>query len=75
MEDTVQQLGTWKMGSMDLALVNRVQARLAERETPQHRPLTSEELQDYVDRGNRRRPLPPNNADNSKVNIVDGENR
>ncbi|KAH8747986.1 hypothetical protein F5883DRAFT_697821 [Diaporthe sp. PMI_573] len=38
-------------------------------------PLTSEELQWIWDRGNKRRPLPPNRADNTKANIVDGTRR
>jgi len=61
---------------MDQALVDRVRARLAERQPPENPPpLTAEELQHFVDRGNCRRPLPRNHSDNYKVNLVGAEDR
>ncbi|KAJ2893428.1 hypothetical protein MKZ38_008686 [Zalerion maritima] len=63
------------MGTLDLAQISQIQAELAELETPEAPPLTSEELQHFWDRGNKRRPLPPNCADNTKVNLANGERR
>jgi len=66
------------MGTLDPALADRVRARLAELQPPESEnplPLTAEELQHFVDRGNSRRPLPPNHSDNTKVNVVEGEDQ
>ena len=66
------------MGTLDPALADRVQAQLAELQPPESEnppPLTAEELQHFVDRGNSRRLLPLNYSDNMKVNVVKGEDR
>lgn len=55
---------------MDFDQISRIRAQLTEDDEPPDRPLTAEELQYVWDRGNRRRPLPPNHSDNTKVNIV-----
>jgi len=61
---------------MDLNQIDRIRGQLAELDVPDAPPpLTSEELQHFWDRGNKRRPLPPNRADNTKVSIVDGTRR
>ncbi|KAI1207667.1 uncharacterized protein F4807DRAFT_173788 [Annulohypoxylon truncatum] len=61
---------------IDYDLLGRVQEELAGWEGQGAQPLlTSEELQNIWDRGNGRRPLPPNRADNTKVNIADGTRR
>ncbi|RYP47360.1 hypothetical protein DL768_006571 [Monosporascus sp. mg162] len=54
------------MGTLDLAQIGRIQAELAELETPDAPLLTSKELQYFWDRGNKRRPLLPDRADNTK---------
>lgn len=61
------------MGTLDLAQISQIQAELAELETLEAPPLTSEELQHFWYRGNKRRPLPPNRADNAKLTLVNGE--
>lgn len=64
------------MQAIDLDQIERIRGQLAELDVPEAPPpLTSEELQYFWDRGNKRRPLPPNHADNTKVNIVDGTRR
>ena len=56
------------METLDLAQIGRIQEELAELETPEARPLTSEELQYIWDRGKSRRPFRPNRSDNTKQN-------
>ncbi|KAI1291664.1 hypothetical protein F5Y03DRAFT_388333 [Xylaria venustula] len=64
------------MEALDLDQIERIRGQLAGLEAPEAPPsLTSEELQYFWDRGNKRRPLPPNRADNTKVNIIDGTRR
>lgn len=64
------------MEALDLDQIERIRGQLAELDVPEApSPLTSWELQYFRDRGSKRRPLPPNRADNTKVNIVDGTRR
>src|SRR5437667_12800673 len=63
------------METLDLAQIGRIQEELAELETPEAPPVTSEELQYIWDRGNSRRPFRPNRSDNTKLNIVGGQRR
>lgn len=60
---------------MDNSQISRIRAQLAEQEEPDAPPLTVEELQYIQDRGNARRPLPPNHSDNYKANVADGTRR
>ena len=55
---------------MDPAQIRRIREELAEQDIPEAPPLTAEELQYVWDRGNSRRPIPPNFSDNTKVNIA-----
>lgn len=59
---------------LDLDL-RRIRGQLEEQEAPEPPRLTSDELQYFWDRGNKRRPLPPNRADNTKVNIAEATKR
>ena len=57
------------------AAAERVRAQLAAWPTLAAVPLTSDELHNIYHRGNGRRPLPPDRADNTIVNLVHAENR
>ncbi|KAJ2905570.1 hypothetical protein MKZ38_005033 [Zalerion maritima] len=57
---------------MDLDQIERIRGQLAGLGVPKAPPLILEEFQYFWDRGNKRRPFPPNRADNTKVNLVDG---
>ncbi len=57
------------------AAAERVRAQLAARPTPAEVPLTSDELHHIYHRGNERRPLPPDRAHNTIVNLVVAEKR
>jgi hypothetical protein len=57
------------------AAAERVRDQLAAWPTPTALPLTSVELHNIYIRGNKRRPLPPDRADNTIVNIVHAEKR
>lgn len=62
--------------ALDLDQLERIRCQLTKLDVPEAPPaLTSEELQWIWNRGNTRRPLPPNRADNTKANIVDGTRR
>ncbi|KAF2454628.1 hypothetical protein BDY21DRAFT_99768 [Lineolata rhizophorae] len=65
-----------QMEALDLDQIERIRGQPTELEVPEGPPpLAGEELQYFWDRGNKRRPLSPNRADNTKVNIVDGARR
>ncbi|KAI0122056.1 hypothetical protein F4814DRAFT_438190 [Daldinia grandis] len=59
------------MTVFDLDRTERIRGQLVELKVPEAPPsLSSKELQYFWDRGNKRRPLPPNPADNTKALVM-----
>ena len=63
-----------QVSKMDITLssaeIEAYQKRLREEETPEPEPLDVDDLRKVWDRGNKRRPLPPNYSLNHKVDLV-----
>lgn len=58
-----------------MSRIERYQQQLRDDETPDPEPLEAQELHDVWERGNKRRPVPPNLSHRYKAELVDLEQR